>query len=425
MVSAKVRLLSSVICTGRHGPYVHAWVAVRGVEARRDEDGSWHDLTPALRQQPLLIDLLAGSGVLADLGGTPQLPVGHYSQIRLLLVAPAANPQRLCTPDAPCVTLQTGGVVPLLLSPEEARGVLLSADRLLGGTWTVTTRQPASLTLIWNACASILPESNGQFRLTPVVHAVATSPTTAAITGRVVDANGQPLSGGNIMVALEAADRTGVDRPILVTNAGPDGRFAFPAVPAQMQAPVPGGAAAGSPWDLVIAAIDGLNHAYAPVIVSAVPVGADLGDIPLSPLPDRNTAPAALFGEVRDAGASETQPAAVIVSALLPGGGGMVTVPLMQQGQAVATVLVAPNPLSCPPSVACGRYTLSVPAQSAQAGQWNPQLSRITWLQQPAATATYQVEVSRPACNTVETFEQEATPGSLQPVPTVEFAACR
>ena len=420
-VPATVRLLDTATCTGQHGPYVHAWVTVRDVAARRDEDGSWHDLTPALQRQPLQLDLLTGKSGSAELGSTAQLPVGHYSQIRVALATPEANPQRLCTAVAPCVVLQTGGVVPLLLSPESEAGVVLSSGQIAGGTWTVAPHRPASLTLLWDACASILPESNGQFRLAPVLRAMAAMPATTSITGRVINADGDPIVGGNVMLALEMPDSRNIARPVLMTNAEANGQFQFPAVPQ----PVQGSVSAGSTWDLVIAAIDGFNRAYAPVIVTGVPAGAEIGDIRLSPLPPRNTAPASLFGEVRDAGASETQPSAVTASALLPGAGGAFTSPLMQQGQAVATILVAPNPLACPPNIACGRYTLAVPAQSAQIGQWNPMLSRITWLQEPTATATYQVEISRPACPTAATFDREATPGSLQQLPTVEFAACR
>ena len=420
VVPATVRLLATSTCTGQHGPYVHAWVTVRDVAAHRDEDGSWHDLTPALQRQPLQVDLLAGNGGPVELGSTAQLPVGRYSQIRVALVAPVANPPRLCTAAAPCVVLHTGGVVPLLLSPQAAAGVVLSPGQITGGTWTVAPHRTSQLTLLWDACASILPESNGQFRLAPVLRAMATAPAILSITGRVVNAAGEPLTGGNVMLALEMPDRRGIARPVLMTNAQANGQFQFPAVPQ----PVQGSASAASAWDLVIAAIDGANHAYAPVIVSGVPAGAEIGDIRLSPLPPRNTAPASLFGEVRDAGATETQPSAVTVSALLPNAGGAITVPLMQQGQALATILVEPNPLACPPDLACGRYTLSLSAQGAQTGQWNALLSRITWLQEPTATATYQVEISRPACNTVETFEQETAPGSLQQLPTVEFPPC-
>lgn len=430
--SAVVSLSSFATCTGQHGPYIHLWVSVFDVSARRASDGVWYELTPGLAAHPLQLDLMAGvqAGTEADLGGAAALPAGGYDAIRLQLGVPSPGqpPTGLCGKRLPCVILQYGTAVPLVLSDPNGE-VLIGADRILGGAWQVNAGQTARLTLFWDVCASIQPESNYWFRLTPVLQAGASAPSGGAITGRVVDtATGLPIEPGSVTVALEQPDPSGISRVLLLTHASPDGSFRFSSVPQSSAGP-------GSPQpalQLVIAAINRLNAAYAPVVVSGVEPGASLGDIPLSTPTTTNNAPAALFGEVRDAAASPSAPTTVVVSALLGVAAETataVTIPLMQQGQATATISVAPNPMDCPAGDACARYTLAVPAQGAQAGDWNPGLQRIGWTQEPSSSSVYRIEIRRtgqplPQCDVVGFVDVPATPGGLQQVPTFDLPPC-
>jgi hypothetical protein len=60
------------------------------------------------------------------------------------------------------------------------------------------------LNIDFNACASILQEGNGAFRLKPVLTAGQVSTNTTGISGKIVDSStGAPVAGGTVLVALE------------------------------------------------------------------------------------------------------------------------------------------------------------------------------------------------------------------------------
>jgi len=58
--------------------------------------------------------------------------------------------------------------------------------------------KPRTLDIDFNACASIVTEGNGQFRLKPVLHAGEVTLTSSSINGTIVDSlSAQPVAGGN------------------------------------------------------------------------------------------------------------------------------------------------------------------------------------------------------------------------------------
>jgi hypothetical protein len=75
------------------------------------------------------------------------------------------------------------------------------------------------------------PSQEGQYRLKPVLHAGEVSTTSTSINGKILDsATGNPVTG-QVVVALEQKDATGVDRVMMATLAGSDGSFVFCPIP--------------------------------------------------------------------------------------------------------------------------------------------------------------------------------------------------
>ncbi|HEX2530615.1 MAG TPA: DUF4382 domain-containing protein [Burkholderiaceae bacterium] len=124
-----------------------------------DTDGGWHEivLDPARK-----IDLLSlTNGVLEDLGQTP-LPVGHYTQLRLVLDA-NHNPTALAN-----------SVVPTDSSKEIALDTpsgVQSGIKLIH-EFDVTENTLVDLVLDFDACKSVVPKGDGSFALKPVISVI-------------------------------------------------------------------------------------------------------------------------------------------------------------------------------------------------------------------------------------------------------------
>ena len=82
------------------------------------------------------------------------------------------------------------------------------------------------------------------------------------VTGNPVD--------GQVLVALEQKDATGVDRVVMATMAGTDGSFVF--------CPIPAGT-----YDVVIVGVTANDVAYKPSIVTGVANGQTTGNVVLYP----------------------------------------------------------------------------------------------------------------------------------------------
>src|SRR5215469_10451220 len=75
------------------GPFSHVFVTVTDIvinasASAADNDSSWIDLTPSLKNSPKQIDLLGQANnqcFLASLGSTTELQAGSYQQIRVFL----------------------------------------------------------------------------------------------------------------------------------------------------------------------------------------------------------------------------------------------------------------------------------------------------------------------------------------------------
>ena len=241
MATASVMLSDPATCSGPTGPFAHVFVTITDVQANvsssaGDGDSGWTDLTPSLSSQPKQVDLLGQANnqcFLATLGDAQQLQAGDYQQIRLILADNSATvANNACGNSTNCVILSADNSVhTLLLSSESKTGLKIPSGQIASGGFTIAAGQTKDLDIDFNTCASIVQEGNGQYRLKPVLHAGEVSTTSTSINGKVLDsATGNPVNG-EVLVALEQKDATGVDRIMMSTLAGSDGSFVFCPIP--------------------------------------------------------------------------------------------------------------------------------------------------------------------------------------------------
>jgi hypothetical protein len=271
-------------CAFPAGNFDHVFVSVRSVQAHTsssadDNSPGWQELAPQLNNQPVQLDLL-GAGpnacLLATLGSNASVPAGTYQQFRLLLVPNAGSngpfPARNnCGQNGfNCVVLHDGTTQPLDLSSQTNTGLKIPGGQIIGGAVTVATGQDVNLNIDFNACASVVQQGNGRYRLKPVLTAGQINANNTGISGQIVSSpNRTPIVGGTVRVALEQQDTSGVDVIFEETVADASGNFNF--------CPLPSGAV----FDVVAVAINGAGVAYNATVAVGVPGGTSLGAIPL------------------------------------------------------------------------------------------------------------------------------------------------
>ncbi len=415
-------------CAAPQGPYSHVYVTITDVLIHQNasasaSDSGWVDLTSNLKNNPVQVDLLGLSNqcFLATLGSAGVQP-GNYQQIRVILASNGTSvSNNKCGVSANCVVLASdpANPQPLQLSSESQTGIKIPSGQIAGGQFTVNSGATADLNIDFDACASIVVQGNGQYRLKPVLHAGEVSLTSAstAISGTVIDnVTLLPVAGGNTVVALEQKDSSGVDRVVMETVTGSNGTFAF--------CPV----AAGT-YDIVAVAINGTGNTYAATVITGVQPGDSLGNVPLTSA----GLPASVSGEITTSTGSAATSADLTVSALQSiGNSTLVTVPLAQQFAAIATLTTAAN-VSCPVNTDCANYTLSVPAANPSIGAFSSGGN-----QTPAApasgTVNYTVDAlafvpgsaGQPDCSSPDmNTTVSVTPGGSGTASTLTFTGCQ
>ena len=385
LATVNVTVSDPATCSGPQGPFSHIYVTITDVQINAsssagDNDPSWIDLTPKLAQNPQQVDLLGQANdqcFLASLGATTELRPGSYQQIRIILASNATSVQgNQCGGNANCVVVSSnpGTPQPLLLSSESKTGLKIPSGQIAGGQFVVAAGQTEDLDIDFNACASIVTEGNGQFRLKPVLHAGEVSLASSSINGTIIDSvSAQQVVGGNTVVALEQKDSSGIDRIIMETVTDSNGAFVF--------CPVTAGS-----YDVVAVAINGAGVAYAATVITGVQPGNALGTVPLVAEVGPSKAPASITGSVTTTTGSAATSADISISALQPISANsslvLVTIPLAAQSAATANLTTAAS-ANCPAKTDCASYTLSVPALNPSVGSFSTSGS-----QKPAAPAT-------------------------------------
>ena len=383
MGTVNVSISDPPSCMPPNGSFTHVFVTVRSVQAHidpnaGDDSSGWQELAPQLANQPMQIDLFSTpqtTCVLAQLGSA-SLPVGSYQQIRLLLVsnnpaAGAATPtSNACAGNGfNCVVLSDNSIHELLLSSQANTGLKIPPGQIVGGPLQVMAGQSVDLNIDFNACASIIKEGNGAYRLKPTLTAGQVNANNTGIGGQAVDSLTKAPIAGTVLVAIEQPDNTGVDRILMQTAADANGNFRF--------CPLPTGT-----FDIVIDAVSATNVPYNATVVLNVPNGTNLNMIPLI-AETGATAPAVLQGFVTatkgtSAATADVTLAALQTVALSGSTSRQITVPLesINAGATPAvdstgTISVEANtscPTGAPVNSNCAQYTLVVPASNPNVG---------------------------------------------------------
>ena len=362
--TVNLSLSDPATCAAPQGPFSHIYVTITDVQIHQSADASandagWVHLAPALKNNPVQADLLgvANQCFLAMLGSTGIQP-GTYQQLRVFLAKDGISVNNnKCGIASNCAMLTSDPLntpLSLQLSSETQTGIKVPSGQIAGGKFVVGSGETKDLNLDFNACASIVFQGNGKYRLKPVLHAGEVSLTSAstAISGTIIDGTTKnPVVGGNTVVALEQKDNAGIDRVIMETVATSNGGFAF--------CPVPHGT-----YDVVAVAIDGTGNEYAATVITGVQPGDSLGTVPLTSPP---VAPATITVPITTSTGSTGTVADLSVSALQSIGSVLATIPLAQQSAATATVTTAPNS-SCAANTDCASQPLAVPASNPSVG---------------------------------------------------------
>jgi hypothetical protein len=376
----RVSMTDPPSCAFPNGNFTHVYITVRSVQAHLsatadDNSAGWQELAPQLVNQPMQIDLFAAGSntcLLTSLGSNTALPAGNYQQIRLLLVAnsggsgPTPGTNNCNGQGFNCVVLHDGSIHQLDLSSQANTGLKIPPGQVVGGPISVGPGQDVDLNIDFNACASIIQEGNGQYRLKPVLTAGQVSTNTTGISGQIVDSvTGLPIVGGTVIVALERQDSTGTDTIQMQAAADSAGNFNFCPLPA------------GAIFDVVAVAINGAGVAYNATVETAVPGGTNVGILPLIAETGTTPGPTTFQGFVTaTAGTTPATPATIdtLVSAIqaVPlSGGGSLSVTIPAEGSSNSSISVASAtscPVSAPANTNCAQYTLIEPASNPSVG---------------------------------------------------------
>lgn len=151
-----------------------------------ESTGGWSEITLNPARKINLLDLT--NGVLESLGETA-LPAGHYTQLRLVLVANGGS-----GPPGNSVVLSSGipaGEIALVTPSAVQSGIKLIHE------FDVAAGQRVDLVLDFDACKSVVTSGNGNYLLKPVIKVI---PTALNGINGFVDVS---LLGSNVMVSAQ------------------------------------------------------------------------------------------------------------------------------------------------------------------------------------------------------------------------------
>jgi hypothetical protein len=423
--AASVMLSDPATCSSPTGPFAHVFVTITDVQANvsssaGDGDSGWTDLTPSLSSQPKQIDLLGQANnqcFLATLGDTQQLQPGVYQQIRLILADNSATvTNNACGSSANCVVLSADNSVhTLLLSSESKTGLKIPSGQIASGGFTIAAGQTKDLDIDINTCSSIVQEGNGQYRLKPVLHAGEVNTTSSSINGKVLDSATGNAVNGQVVVALEQNDSTGVDRILMATMSGSDGSFVF--------CPIPTGT-----YDIVVVGERSDGTGYQPSIVTGAANGQTIGSVSLYPPAAGTTGVVQFTGAISSQnGANQGTSIDAQLSALETiAGGATFTIPLLPSAQQPSSTLSLETAASsaCTAGANCATYSVMFPSGGPFLGVYSA--SGVT-LSQGSVQANYVLDglAFVPSSGGIAecTPAEEKTPSYMPPAPGGSIAA--
>jgi hypothetical protein len=338
--------------------------------------------------------------------------------------------------------LSDGTIHELELSSQANTGLKIPPGQIVGGPIQVAAGQSVDLNIDFNACASIVQEGNGQYRLKPTLTAGQLSPNNSGIGGQVVDSATKTPIVGAVLVAVEQPDSNTVDRIVMETSADANGNFRF--------CPLPSGS-----FDIVIVAVGANNLPYNATAVVNVPNGTNLNTIPLIAEVDAPSA-AILQGLVTASTTIGGASVDVSLSALQSVSFGstmtvtrQINIPL-QTIPATPTSPVIPStglvsissnancPVDSPAKANCSPYTLIVPASNPNVGVFTS--SGVAYAAPTAGDVLFTVDAIAvqplsggiPDCVSNEQTTSKdingqplkVTPGATTTVARIDFSGC-
>jgi hypothetical protein len=302
--------------------------------------GGWSEITLSPARKINLLDLT--NGVLESLGETA-LPAGHYTQLRLVLVAnngsSATNNSIVLTSGTPA------GEIALITPSAVQSGIKLVHE------FDVAAGLRVDLVLDFDACKSVVALGNGDYLLKPVIKVI---PTELNGINGFVDAS---LLGSNVTVSAQL-NGTVVRSTVPVASTG---SFFLARL-------APGN------YDVVFAA-DGLATA----VIGAVPVASSTSLVVVStnatPITLPDSASHNISGTVTLDPASSTEVAFVAAKQTF------------SSGPTVTVKSQAADLLS-------GDYTLTLPVAAPLLGQYGAGTLPIAFVAQGGVAGKYTVEAS-------------------------------
>jgi len=353
-------------CKASGGPFTHVYVTIADVQASTNADAaandpSFVDLTPGLSAAPQQVDLLGQANnhcFLASLGVGQQVVAGNYQQVRIFLApdsrASSVSNNACGASYANCLVRTDNSLHDLVLPAAANQGIQLAANHIINGGLALNAGDQPYIDLNIDVCSSILANADGQYEFNPIVHAGLIPSTGSTISGTVVSSKtGRPLSGGNVVVALEQKDAaTGIDRILMRTAAGSDGTFVL--------CPVPQGT-----YDLVAVGVDGASISYSAGVETGIQSGQLAGKIPLVPGSRQGT----LEGLITTQGAG-TNPLGVSLAVRADAlqqvatNGTTITVPLLPSQSPYNEAMLTMNGSNCVPGADCAPFAMQLPTST-------------------------------------------------------------
>jgi hypothetical protein len=376
-------------CKASGGPFTHVYITIADVQASTNADApandpSFVDLTPGLSAAPQQVDLMGQANshcFLASLGVGQEVTAGNYQQVRIFL-APDSQASRVsnnaCGASyANCLVRTDNSLHDLVLPAAASQGIALAANHIVNGSIAFNAGDQPYVDLNFDVCSSILATADGQYEFNPIAHAGLIPSTGSTISGTVVSSKtGQPLSGGNVVVALEQKDATtGIDRILMRTAAGSDGSFVL--------CPVPQGT-----YDLVAVGVDGASVSYSAGVETGIQSGQLAGKIPLVPASQQGT----LEWLITTQGTGPLGVSlAVQADALqqIATNGTTITVPLLPSQSPYNEAMLTTNGSSCAGGADCAPFAMQVPTSTPNVVACSEQTAQF---KQQGTTAAYTAE---------------------------------
>ncbi len=402
--TVKVSMTDPATCSDNFDGGV--WVTVTKVTANingnESPNGSGWQTLIDLTDSPMQINLLSLADsskvcLLKSLGSSGGLPPGKYQQIRLYLLSnnpasgaatPASN---ACGSHGWNCVISGSTTTELQLSSQVQTGIKIPSTNIMRGGLTVTAGQSVDLNIDFQSCASIVQEGNGQYRLKPVLFAGEVTQNMNSISGQVVE------SGSNTPVAnatvLFEQPQDGTEVIMDSTTTDSNGDF--------FVCPLPGEAN----YDIVVAAQTGTlgvsSTTYNPTVAFNVPLGTNLGPIPL--VPETPSLDATYGGAAGITGQVDTDAAVPVTltptMSLTPTGGSATNVVIPAfgvSGQPPSVTTATGQSPACSNNGDCANFTLMLPASNPNVGTFSS--GAITFSQPSPAVTSYTVTAASDDC---------------------------